>query len=169
MSGCVLDCVAFAFITNCSVSAEPASSSLAAGPDLPIPRFPPVLSHHRLFDPLIDVEPEKKAICVARPDPAMVAVPEVPVESEEQYQTDAVEFHLSICVSEHPPRSLRPEPVTSRPELFDVTEVVPVVSVSRVIESAASEIPLPAPIFIVVAPGPVPPVRPDPAVMAVTA
>src|SRR3989337_789831 len=99
----------------------------------------------------------------------MVAVPEVPVESEEQYQTDAVEFHLSICVSEHPPRSLRPEPVTSRPELFDVTEVVPVVSVSRVIESAASEIPLPAPIFIVVAPGPVPPVRPDPAVMAVSA
>jgi len=74
-----------------------------------------------------------------------VAVPVVSV-SAAQYQTEVLEFHLSICVSEQPPIILRPEPVTSRPELFDVTEVVPVVSVSRVIESAASEIPLPAPI-----------------------
>ena len=116
----------------------------------------------------MEVEPEKNATCVAVPEPDIVAVPVVSV-SDAQYQADIDEFHLSIWVLEHPPRSLRPEVVTSSPELFDVTEVVPVVSESIVILSAERVIPLPAPIFIVVAPGPVPHVSPDPAVSEVTA
>ena len=148
--------------------ALPATSRLYPGPDVPIPRRELPESHHRLFDPDIEVEPLKNATCVATPDPDMVAVPVVSV-SVAQYQTEDVAFHFKICVSEHPPRSLSPEAVTSSPELFDVTEVVPVVSVSRVMESAESVKPFPAPIFMVVAPGPVPPVKPDPAVMAVTA
>jgi len=146
----------------------PDTSKLVKGPDVPIPSLELPESHHKLFEPDIDVEAEKKATCVARPDPAIVAVPE-PVVSAAQYQTEAVEFHFNTSPFPHPPRSLRPEAVTSSPELFDVTEVVPVVSESIVILSAERVIPFPAPIFIVVAPGPVPPVSPDPAVIAVTA
>ena len=148
--------------------ALPETSKLYEGPEVPIPNLEVELSHHRLFEPDMEVEPEKNATCVARPDPAIVAVPVVSV-SDAQYQADIDEFHLSIWVLEHPPRSLRPEAVTSSPELFDVTEVVPVVSESIVILSAERVIPFHAPIFIVVAPGPVPPVSPDPAVIAVTA
>src|SRR3990172_5329348 len=168
MSGCVLDCVAFAFITNCSVSAEPASSSLATGPDVPIPRFPPVLSHHRLFEPDTAVEPVKKVNCPAIPDPAIVAVPE-PVVSTAQYQTEVLEFHFKTSPFAHPPRSLRPSDTTSRPELLDLTVVVPAVVASIVISSAFIVIPFPPPILMVRAPVVPPPDRPEPAVTAVVA
>ena len=115
------------------------------------------------------VDPVKKAICVAAPEPAIVAEPADPVESVAQYQYEEVAFHFKISSAWQPPRSLSPSDVTSSPELFDVTEVVPVVVVSSVMESADTVNPFPAPICIVVAPGPVPPVKPEPAVSEVNA
>jgi len=53
------------------------------------------LFHHRLFEPDIEVDPEKKDTWLEAPDPPIVAVPCVSV-SAAQYQTDAVEFHLRI-------------------------------------------------------------------------
>ena len=64
---------------------------------------------------------------MARPDPAIVAVP---VESAAQYQTDPLHFNTSPVPQ--PPTILRPVVVTSRPELDDVIDVVPVVSASIV-------------------------------------
>ena len=72
-------------------------------------------------------------------------------------------------MSPHPPRSLIPSAVTSIPELDDVVVVVPVVTASTAIVSADTVIPEPAPTCIVVAPGPVPPVKPEPAVSDVIA
>ena len=165
----MLDCVALAFITNCSVSAEPASISLAVGSEVPSPKLPVVLFHHRLFDPDIAVEPEKKATCVASPDPAMVALPAVPVESTAQYQYEDAEFHLRISSFAQPPISLKPSDTTSRPELFDLTEVVPAVVASIVMSSAFIVIPFPPPILRVRAPTVPPPDKPEPAVTAVVA
>jgi len=102
-----------------------------------------VLFHHRLFDPDIAVEPEKKATCVASPEPAMVADPAEPVESAAQYHIEVEEFHLRISSFAHPPISLKPSDTTSRPELFDLTAVVPAVVASIVISSAFIVIPFP--------------------------
>ena len=105
---------------------------------------------------------------MAKPEPEMVAVPE-PVVSTAQYQTEVLEFHFKTSPFAHPPRSLRPPAVTSRPELFDVTAVVPVVVASIVISSAFIVIPFPLPILMVNAPVVPPPDRPEPAVTAVVA
>ena len=114
------------------------------------------------------VEAEKKAICVAAPDPAMVAV-DTELESVAQYQYEDVAFHFKISSAWQPPRSLSPSAVTSRPELLDVTAVVPVVVLSIVISSALIVIPLPPPILSVRTPVVPPPVKPEPAVTAVVA
>src|SRR3990172_7619768 len=75
--------------------AEPETSRLYPGPDVPIPRRDVALSHHRLLLPDIEVEPVKNDTWLATPEPDMVAVPCVSV-SAAQYQTEADEFHLRI-------------------------------------------------------------------------
>jgi len=64
------------------------------------------------------------------------------------------ESHERTSFAEHPPRSLNPSEESSRPEFDDFADVVPVVDISRDNESAATVIPSPAPICMVVAPGP---------------
>ena len=59
--------------------ALPATSRLYVGPEVPIPSLELPESHHKLFEPDMEVEPEKNATCVAVPDPDIVAVPVVSV------------------------------------------------------------------------------------------
>jgi hypothetical protein len=73
--------------------ADPATSSVYEGADVPIPSLEDVLFHQRLFDPDTAVDPVKNATWVAAPDPAIVAVPVVSV-SAAQYHCDVDEFHL---------------------------------------------------------------------------
>ena len=132
---------------------------------MPIPSLEVPVSHHKLFVPVSPFEAFQKASCVAVPLPVKPPMPDTVVH----FHTDAVESQERTSFAEQPPSNLRPSEVTSSPELLDRAVVVPVVVASIVMSSALSAIPYPAPTLRIVAPGPVPPVKPQPGVLEVIA
>jgi len=60
-SSVALEDTRFPAIKRFVTLALPETSKLYEGPEVPIPNLEVELSHHRLFEPDMEVEPEKKA------------------------------------------------------------------------------------------------------------